>query len=266
MTVGALIFAHNNTRINYVAMAAWSASNIRRHLGLPVCLVTDKDSIGVHRDKFDTVIYSDCLEKNTRHFADLGTIDWHNTNRVDAYELTPWDTTLMLDADYVVASDQLTALFDCQQEFFCHRWAMDMTGLRSFEDLNYFGRYRFPMWWATVIMFRKGAQSHAVFSAMRMIKHHWRHYLDLYANTRSTYRNDHALSIALNIENGHTLETADIPWQLATVTPEHSLRKIDQDCYRIDWLTPDQKPRYLEFSQDFHAMNKKQLGDIIATA
>jgi len=266
MNTGALIFAHNNKQIDYVAMAAWSAKNIKRHLGIPVCLVTDQSSVGIHHSSFDSVIYTTCTETNTRHFADVGNVQWHNTNRVDAYEITPWQNTLVLDADYVVASDQLKTLFDCDQDFMCHRWAMDITGLRTFEDLNYFGRHRFPQWWATVIMFRKSARAEAIFTSMRMIKQHWRHYLDLYGNTRGTYRNDHALSIALNIENGHTLLTTDIPWQLPTITPEHRLTQLEPDRYRVDFVSADRKPRFIEFCQDFHAMGKQQLGDIVATA
>jgi hypothetical protein len=86
----------------------------------------------------------------------------------------------------------------------------------------------------------------------------------LYANPRSTYRNDHALSIALNIENGHTLKTSDIPWNLASLTPEHQLTQIDADCYRVDFGTTDKKPRWIELTTDFHAMGKQQLGDIVA--
>jgi hypothetical protein len=41
MTAGALIFAFNNEKTDYVAMAEWSARNIRRHLDIPVAIVTD---------------------------------------------------------------------------------------------------------------------------------------------------------------------------------------------------------------------------------
>jgi hypothetical protein len=41
MTQGVVIFAFNNEQIDYLAMAAWSARNIRRHLDLPTCVITD---------------------------------------------------------------------------------------------------------------------------------------------------------------------------------------------------------------------------------
>lgn len=260
---GALIFAFNNEHIDYVSMAAWSASNIRRHLNIPVCLVTD----ATHSvDGFDKVVCVDTPAGGPRNFVDVGAVTWRNTNRMDAYELTPWDQTLVLDADYVVASTQLKSLLNSDLDFACHRWAYDVTGLRDFEDLNYFGRNRMPQWWATVMMFRRSRQAEIIFQCMQMIRDNWTHYRNLYGNPRSTYRNDHALSIALNIENGHTLRTTDIPWRLASVVPEHTLAQLSQDRYRVEFVTADQRPRWLEITQDFHAMGKSQLGDIVASA
>lgn len=248
MTTGALIFAYNNESIDYVAMAKWSAGNIERHLGIPTTIITGPAP----------------ASSNTRHFSDVGAVTWHNLNRVDAYTLSPYDRTLVLDADYVVASDQLKVLLEADEDFMCHRWAYDITGLQSFDDLNYFGSHKFPMWWATVMMFRRNKQAELIFESMSMIRDNWTHYRNLYANPRKTYRNDHALSIALNIENGHTLETTDIPWSLASLTPEHQLTQLDADSYRVDFFTADQKPRWIKLQQDFHAMGKQQLGDIVA--
>jgi hypothetical protein len=263
MTTGALMFAFNNEAIDYVAMAAWSAKNIRRHLGIPVCLVTD---IALNDESaFDHIVYT-ANEKstNTRHFSDVGNVTWHNLNRVDAYTLTPWNQTLVLDADYIVASNQLQAVLASQENFMCHRSAYDVTGLQTFDDLNAFGQCQFPMWWATVMMFRTSERASLIFESMQMIRDNWTHYRNLYANPRNTYRNDHALSIALNIENGHTLSTTDIPWKLASLTPEHKLTQIDQDCYKVEYVTSDLKPRWIELTTDFHAMGKQQLGDIVA--
>jgi hypothetical protein len=262
MTTGALIFAFNNEKIDYISMAAWSAKNIRRHLNIPVCLVTDTDT---DTAVFDQVIYTKIANSNnTRYFSDVGTVTWHNLNRMDAYNLTPYDQTLVLDADYVVTSNQLQAVLDSQEDFMCHRTAYDVTGLQSFDDLNVFGQYQFPMWWATVMMFRTSERARMIFESMSMIRDNWTHYRNLYANSRSTYRNDHALSIALNIENGHTLRTTDIPWRLASLTPEHQLTQISQDHYRVDYVTADKKSRWIELTADFHTMGKQQLGDIVA--
>ena len=248
MTTGALIFARNNQQIDYVAMAKWSAKNIERHLGIPTHIVTDDSAPSA----------------NARHFTDVGAVTWHNLNRMDAYRLSPWDRTVVLDADYVVAGNQLQSVLDMDQDFLAHRRAYDVTGCNTFEGLNYFGNNRMPMWWATVIMFRKSKQAELIFDSMQMIRDNWTHYRNLYKNTNATYRNDHALSIALGIVNGHTLDHAGIPWQLASLAPEHRLTQLDSDRYRVDFVNTENKPRWIELRQDFHAMGKQQLGEIVA--
>jgi hypothetical protein len=248
MTTGALIFARNNEQIDYEAMARWSAKNIERHLGIPTRIVTDNSAPST----------------NTRHFTDVGAVTWHNLNRMDAYQLSPWDRTLVLDADYVVASNQLQSVLKVDQDFLAHRWAYDVTGCNNFEGLNYFGNNRMPMWWATVMMFRKSKHAALIFNSMQMIRDNWTHYRNLYKNTNATYRNDHALSIALGIVNGHTLNHPGIPWALASLTPDHKLTQLNQDWYRVDFVNGENKARWITLAQDFHAMGKQQLGAIVA--
>jgi len=248
MTTGALIFARNNEQIDYESMACWSARNIERHLGIPTHIVTDDSR----------------TDSGSRHFEDVGTSTWHNTNRMDAYRLSPWDRTLVLDADYVVATNQLRSILDCNADFLAHRWAYDVTGCNDFQGLNYFGGVNMPMWWATVMVFNKCKQAELIFDTMAMIRDNWSHYKNIYKNTARTYRNDHALSIALLITNGHTLNHAGIPWHLASLTPEHRLTQLDKDSYRVDFVDTQGRSRWIDLHQDFHAMGKKHLGDIVA--
>lgn len=248
--IGALIFAHNNEKIDYVRMAEWNAENIQRHLGIPTTVISTQKQSG----------------ENLRHFQDVGSVSWHNQDRADAFDITPYEHTLLIDADYVVASDKLKCIMDYQGNLLCHRWAHDILDQHSFKDLNYFGSYHMPMWWATVVIFRKTKPTEMIFRGMQMIRENWNHYRDLYGNTRSLFRNDHALSIALNIENGHTLQVDAIPWSLPTLMPGHKLCEVVRDRYRIDYVTADGKQRWIEVSDDFHAMNKQQLGEVIANS
>lgn len=263
MTVGALIFAFNNEQIDYVAMAAWSAANIHRHLDIPVCVVTDKDTADTRFDKIIRVTRTGTDQQ--RQFADLnGRVTWYNQDRVDAYALSPWDQTLVLDADYVVASPQLSSLLQCPQPFLCHRSALDAVTGQSLDNLNFFGRDRMPMWWATVMMFRRDNTVQNIFDCMRMVRDNWQHYRDLYGIGRSAYRNDFALSIAQTIVTGHTLKTNDIRWPLITIMPEHRLKQIEPDGYQVTWQLSDRTWRLPLHGIDFHAMGKAQLGAIVA--
>jgi hypothetical protein len=250
MTTGALIFAINNGATDYAALARWNAKNIERHLGIPTHIVTD----------------SETPNKNTRHFTDLGHVAWHNTSRVDAYDLTPWDCTLVLDADYVVATDQLAPLLESDQDFLAHRSAYDVTGCNDFVGLNSFGEHGMPMWWATVMMFRRSNHARLIFEAMRMVRDNWSHYRQLYKIRQATYRNDHALSIALLICDGHSIDHAAIPWSLASVMPEARLARTAPDHYRADFVNSENQLRWITVTQDFHAMGKTQLEAIVASS
>lgn len=262
MTTGALLFAYNNEKTDYVGMAQWTANNIRRHLGIPVCLVTD---VPPAQTNFEKIILTSPTSTNSRYFSDLGNVTWHNTNRMSAYELTPWDRTLVLDVDYVVASDQLRTLLEIDQDFVAPNQAYDVVDLHDFTGLNNFGQYKMPMLWATVMMFRRSKTAELIFDSMSMVKNNWNHYRALYHNNIASYRNDHALSIAVNIVTGHTLDWPVVPWGLASLLPEHKLTQLDQDSYRIDYQASDGKLRWIKLNgQDFHAMGKEQLGAIVA--
>jgi hypothetical protein len=265
MSKGVLIFAYNNETVDYLSMARWSARNINRHLGIPTAIVTN--------ETFEPLEFEQCIQVESptttqkRYFRDHKAAGiWYNTNRVSAYELSPWEHTLLLDSDYVVASDQLKVLFDIDQDFLAHRWAYDITGNLPFDGNRSFGTYQMPMMWATVVAFRRSKKAQLIFDSMEMIRNNWNHYLQLYQIDEQTYRNDYALSIAMNIVNGHTLSDPVIPWRLTTVTPETKLTQVVQDTYKIQYTTVDQKQRWMTVRQDFHAMCKRDLGEIVGNS
>lgn len=264
MKRGVVIFAHNSEEIDYQAMAAWSAGRIRRHLALPTTLITDTEPHDT--SAFESIVITTADAGGTRHFADVGrNITWFNGNRMDVYALSPYDETLVLDADYVVCSNQLNLLFDIPEDFLATRWAYDITGLQTFDDLNWFGKTKMPMAWATVMRFNRSAVAKNIFGIMSMVRKNWQHYRHLYGINKSTYRNDHALSIALNVVNGFQARWPSVPWSLASVVPEHTLEQISDDVFKVSYCTDGNKPRYVTaIGQDFHAMGKKHLGDIVA--
>jgi hypothetical protein len=267
MTTGALIFAFNNEETDYVNMAAWSANRIREHLGIPVAVVTALDPSDPRLSGFDRVIVAESATGGTRYFADYErTISWHNAGRPDAYKLTPWDQTLVLDADYVVCSDMLKMAVESDKDFLCFKNAFDVTGLNDFDGLNSFGDHRFPMWWATVMMFRKSPTAQYIFDTMNMIKQNWDHYRNIYHIGPSLYRNDYALSIALGLVSGHTLKVDSIPWEMPSVLPEHELT-FDGKQWIVKFTNSENQRRSMSFAGlDFHAMGKKHLENVIAAA
>ena len=193
-------------------------------------------------------------------------MSWHNAGRTDAYNLSPWDQTLVLDSDYVVCGDQLQRVLDAPQDFLAHRTAFNVARPDQ-PFLDTFGRNRFPMWWATVMMFKKSPTAEYIFDSMTMIKQNYQHYRNLYGISEHNYRNDYALSIALGLVSGHTLRVDSIPWPMVSVLPDTELSITpagDTELWQMKYKDTGGKLKTIGLAgQDFHAMGKHQLEKVI---
>lgn len=263
MTAGVVLFAYNNDQIDYVKLAEWSAERINRYLDLPVTLVTDHPNTS---RVFDRVIDTATPASSGRYFDDYQqVVEWKNGNRSDAFALSPYDTTLVLDVDYIVGCSDLTQLTQTNLEFASPTTAYDVTGVNDFSSLNVFGKFKMPMTWATILFFRKTKTTEMIFETVQMVRQHWKHYCNLYQISKSNFRNDFAFAIALNLVYGHQARWPVVPWKLASINPEHTLTQINETKFQVRYVTAAGKPRYIELSNmDFHAMGKRSLGDIIA--
>jgi hypothetical protein len=262
LSQGVVIFAFNNEATDYIAMAAWSAKNVRRHLHLPVAVITDAPGAAAQYE-FEHIIATVADTGGTRHFADYGTtVTWHNAGRINAYELSPFDQTIVLDADYVVASNKLLDLLALPQQFAAFRESFDPA---SMMNLATFGAHNMPMWWATVMMFRRGNISQYIFDSMQMIRNNWQHYRDLYGIHETNYRNDYALSIALGLVAGADQSVHEIFMPMMNVMPEHGLTCVEQDHYEVTYTNTEGRLKTMSWAGiDFHAMCKKHLEAIVA--
>jgi hypothetical protein len=250
MTRGALIFAQDSKNFKYSELAAWSALRIERHLSVPVTIITDQQAIS----------------NGSRVFGDIS-IPWKNLGRCLAYQLSPYDQTIVLDADYVVCSNQLATLFGSTQDILCMRQAYDVTARRNYDDLNYFGRHHMPSAWATVMYFRRSHAAELIFDMMQMIQDHWYHYKNLYGITERRFRNDYALAIASNTVYGHIGKWPTIPWTMANLESDCELEQLDLDVFDIRYADQTNRIRRCRIaSQDFHAMGKTQLGAIVGSS
>lgn len=257
MTKGILIFAFDNEQNEYSRFAIWSAQRIKKFLDLPVSVVTDNDRI-TKSSVFDHIIHAKRPQQNGSKAG-----SWYNRERFRAYERTPYDQTILLDADYVVCSDQLLCLFEVDQSILPMRWAYDCTNRRDFEDLNYFGRNRMPSAWATVLCWRQDRSAAQVFCMMEMIETNWQHYKNIYGFTERMFRNDYALAIAMNTLYGHTGSWPEIPWSLATVTDAIDIVPLSQTHYELRYRDGQQMRKSLISGQDFHLMDKNLMSKLI---
>lgn len=238
---GIVIFAYVNGPIDYFHIADIAAGLAKRHLDLPVTLITNVERQPKHAD---SVIITETPEtRDYRTFGDLKT-EWLNGNRASVYELTPYDQTLMIDADYFMMNNQLMKLFDTDLELACYDTVCDITDNTAFDQAHIrLANTSIPMLWATVVYFTKGELSESVFKFMDTIRQNWEFYSNLYGFTATLYRNDYALSIALHALTGFGIGNyATIPGKLFTAN--------------TDTFIFDVKPNKFVFMSERHGLDQ----------
>jgi len=268
MNKGVLYIAFNNNKVNYIAQAVWNAHRVRRHLGVGCSLVTDNVSRPTDTSMFDNVFIVESSSGGTRKYDHMNadsSAEWKNIGRCNAYDLTPYDQTLVIDTDYMVNSNQLAVLFDLDYDFLCHREVLDVTNRRNFARDTRFGDVEFPMWWATVTYFRKSDLANQIFSVWKMVQDNWYHYSRLYKFSQDLFRNDYAVSIALATVYGHQLNIPSIPWPLFTAFYDVYMNQVNDDCFKLNYVRIGEKQLHQNLildNCDLHVMNKPDLEKI----
>ena len=120
-----------------------------------------------------------------------------------------------------------------------------------------------PLWWATVMMFRRSNTAQYIFDSMNMIRANWRHYKDLYHIAGSLYRNDYALSIAVHELNQETSKNIAVAPYSQMVIPPWCTYTLD-DTLTVLSTTADKPLQILNLAGvDFHALNKNNLLEVL---
>lgn len=266
MNRGAILFAFNSPKYNYYDMAEYTAKRINHFLDLPVTIVTDKNSINKKsKYKFDKVITVEPDKSNIREYQ-----VWINKGRFQAYDLSPYDETILLDADYMVNSDKLSKLFQIDTDFCCH----DTTSffMHPGAPQEILSSYSYQTLWATVVMFKKSQRSKHIFECLEMVQKNYDHYANIHNFIAGVYRNDYALTLALRIANGHNMLPEDIiPWNLLHVGKNTQVyadtnKKFNTE-YTVmfdNWQKGKIRKEYITIKDcDFHVMNKEIFVELI---
>lgn len=267
MSKGALIFAFNNGDFNYLQMADTAAGLVKKHLGIPTTVVTDESSLSQTELQYiDNVILKDVSVGNKRVFRMPGkvvTTAWHNLSRSDAYDLTPYDETIMMDSDYFVMSDRLEHAFGTDHEFLCFDKVYDVTGQDVYHTDKYLGRHSIPMIWATVVYFKKCEFSKLVFDFVKLIKENYRYYAALYNFSSQPFRNDFAFSIALHTLSGYNTDKSHFfPWPMPSLTTQATILDYRSETNEVvyEYRVADKAYEYgvsKQRNMDLHIMNKE---------
>ena len=250
---GVLLFAYDNESIKYTELAKLCALLVRRHLpNTGVTLVTDNSIDG----PFDDVILVETGNSGRRTFrnpnGETEEVTWHNKTRPQAYDLTPYDKTLLLDVDYLMFNNSLQWLFQSDKELLCHNTVYDITGKESLIDEKMIHWSSIPMLWATVIYFTKNDTAREFFNLVKLVQDNYQYYYNLYNFKSGPYRNDYAISIAYNLLS---LEHYIID-PLFTLPSQFTLEDVREDGTLVH--NADGEISYIR-NTNVHIMNKHSI-------
>jgi len=203
------------------------------------------------------------LTKGMRTFKyenlELVPTEWNNVGRFDAYDISPYDETILIDADYFVQTDNLGNYFGSDHDFLCHSHSWDVTGLDTLAQDEVMSRNKFNMRWATVVYFKKSKHAENIFRMWRKIYDNYEYYGRLIGFHRDPYRNDFCVSIALQVCSGYA-EKDTFYHNLPSMNTTHKII----DYGNRNWLiryTHANKQNVVRYRGDLHAMNKRCILD-----
>lgn len=191
---GVILFAFNTAEINYLKIAENCVKLIKKHLNLPVTLITNENC---EIENCSVVHYTQTQFYNTRP-GGAGK-EWKNVDRYLAYELSPYDTTLLIDCDYYIFTNNLLKYFDIVEDYLLAKEQL----FTSATTLGTMGDFHIDQRWATLTLFKKTQRSKLFFELVKRVQTNYRYYASLYSIKQRNYRNDHAFTIAHSILNGY---------------------------------------------------------------
>lgn len=280
MTRGFCIHAYNNLELDYGTMALCCALLIKKNLKTNnTALITTIDTINevkkLHGESilnkaFDNINIID-IERNVslRNYHDTRYSSkeqpYYNLNRSDTFELSPFDETILLDADYLVLDNSFDIVWGSIEDVMVNKVVHDLRHKLNVAGFDLrFNDMSIPLYWATAMYFRKTQRCESIFQLMKFIKGNYRYYQSLYRfNPSGYFRNDYALSIALHMISGQFENDSvkSLPINHILVATEHDdmINFKNNEAYFIS--EPEQGDFALhKVMTNIHVMNKWSIG------
>ena len=232
---GVLLFAFNTDTVDYVKIAKRAERLIEHTLKLPVTIITDEQVENAHSN-----------------FKNAEQMQWRNADRYRAFELSPYDETLLLDSDYLMLDNSLLKLFDQPFDYRLqhHNHIIGDTAKYTMGEIS------LPFVWATVVLFRKTQKTKLLFDLVGRIQRNYQYYRLLYNIRERNFRNDYAFAIANSIINGYDLDLGNsIPWTMLSI--QDPVTKIDVKNHNLIVRLEDKA--HVIPKQNVHIMDKQYL-------
>ena len=279
MSKGVIMFAHNNTEIDYFRLAVVNALLVQKNLGIKnITVVTDPHSLKqgektlgkrlvkkainnivvVEKDK-DFKARNLRLYKDTSHNAKH--LPFYNVNRCDAYNISPYDETLLIDVDYLILSDTLNHCWGHNNELMMNWKYQDIMFERKDPTLSRLNPLGITMYWATVVYFKKTEYVNNFFNVVKHVKKNAVYYRDIYKWPGTLYRNDYSFSIAAHMMGGFVDKAIpQLPTTLYKSFDTDDIHSADGLNSIIMYLEKPDEPANFILTKwkdmDLHVMNK----------
>lgn len=235
---GILAFAYNVDTIDYISIARKTLELASKNLNLPYTLITDTElKNNTHNTRYD--IDSDSF------------IAWRNIGRHHAYELSPYEETLVIDVDYLILDDQLNNIFNLNWDYILQRNSYALTD--TWPKLM--GNTSLPYIWATVFAFRKTPKAKMYFDLVGRIQRNYSYYKELFNIEARNFRNDYAFAIADIILNGYTISQISIPDNMLAIN--QVINSIELKDNKL--VIRDKSRSYVLPKMNLHIMSKGYL-------
>tara|TARA_X000001382_G_scaffold112489_1_gene89768 strand:- start:29 stop:793 length:765 start_codon:yes stop_codon:yes gene_type:complete len=247
LSKGVVILYSESAQLDYKSLSETCARLAEKHLNVP-----------------STIVKLEPEQRNFRTFrypnGELEGTEWNNIGRYNAYDLSPYDETILLDSDYIVQSDTLANYFGSDHDFICHNCSWDVTGNDVFRHDRFISQNWFEMRWATVIYFRKTEHAKRIFDAWRMIYENYEYYAELFGFTKRPFRNDFAMSIAHQICNGYA-NSGTFNYALPALSSSDSVLDYNDGRWLLKYQYKESH-NVLRYTGDLHVMNKHSLLEV----
>ena len=230
---GVLLFAYNTDSVDYVKIAERASRLIEHNLKLPVTIITDMQS----------------PQTNERVGYKNGS-QWFNGDRYRAYELSPYDETLLLDSDYLIFDNSLIKILDTVDDY----KIMSNNQSPTHSQDGDMGVLSLAFVWATAVVFKKTQKAKQLFDLVGRIQRNYEYYVKLYHLRENNFRNDYAFAIADNILSGYHASPG-IPWPMLTI--DHAVKKIETQNNKL--IVREDSKAYIITKQNLHIMDKDYL-------
>lgn len=245
MTKGVLLFCFDTPQTKYHRILERCVELLKKNLNLEITVVTDVNTFKrIGQIGFVNYKLIDPEFGNTKNG-----MAWHNVDRHMAYDLSPYDHTLVMDIDYLPFTDNLRQFLDTGYDFLISKQAYDLSCRNSFDYRRW---SMIDMVWATVLIFRKGPKAKRIFEMVKYVKSFYPYFNSMYRIYAKNFRNDYVFAIALQQANGF-LSYDTLPIKLPTLPPDCKIIQITDKG--VAWSN-DGKISYTE-DQDVHVLNKE---------